>query len=84
VGDGLKIFKVTFVTAPRLVLRLVNDGVELSWAAGLTGFRLQSAESLAPGSQWLDVQTTPVEANGEAHVLLEAGSPERYFRLLNP
>ena len=72
------------VTAPRLGLRREDGEVELFWAAGLAGFKLQSAESLAPASQWQDTTASPAEANGEASLRFDKTAPQQYFRLLKP
>lgn len=72
------------VTGPQLGLRRTDGGVELFWAAGLSGFKLQSAESLAPGNQWQDITATPVETNGEATLGFETSVQHHYFRLVKP
>ena len=72
------------VTPPRLEVRWANGDrpMELAWASGLSGLKLQACESLPPANEWQDVASSVREIDGEARVSLEAGSAHRYFRLL--
>lgn len=72
------------VILPQLHGRLTDGLVELFWAAGVPGLKLQGRESLAPDSSWEDVTTSAVEADGEVRVRLNTGSVHCYFRLLRP
>ena len=72
------------VTPPQLGVRRIAAQVELFWAASVSGYQLQGRTSLTPDSPWLNVTNSPVAAAGEARVRLDAATPLRYFRLLQP
>jgi hypothetical protein len=68
----------------RLGARLAGAQFELFWATGFAGLQLQGRTSLTPDSAWQNITTPPVEDAGEARVRLDAATPLRYFRLLQP
>ncbi|HAB14966.1 MAG TPA: hypothetical protein PLX89_23160 [Verrucomicrobiota bacterium] len=72
------------VTSPQIRAQLIGGGVDLHWPAGLTEFKLQATESLAPGSPWHEVTASPIEADGEASLRLDPSVPQSYFRLFKP
>ncbi len=75
------------VTPPQLRVRRRAGKPELHWPAGLSGYKLQRADSLAPGTRWNDVSAAPLETDGEAHLPLadaETAAPHAFFRLVAP
>ncbi|HRI15822.1 MAG TPA: hypothetical protein PLX89_22725 [Verrucomicrobiota bacterium] len=72
------------VTPPQIGVRQAGGEVELHWPAGLTGFKLQFADSLPPESEWQNVSASPVEANGEASLRRDQAAPQAHYRLFKP
>jgi hypothetical protein len=72
------------VIPPNLGVRLTGGSVELAWAAGLDGLKLQVRKTLGPDSAWQDVPDPVVEADGEARVSTAINGTQAFFRLIQP
>ena len=72
------------VTPPRLNGRFAGGPLELTWAAGLTGLKLQALETTLPNRSWQEVATPPTEADGQVRVRLESVKTDSFFRLIHP
>ncbi|MBL9172725.1 MAG: hypothetical protein JNL10_04250 [Verrucomicrobiales bacterium] len=71
------------VLPPALSVR-ANSGIDLTWASGVPGSKLQSSETLVSGGSWHDVEATVEESEGKSLVHLAASDRDLYFRLSAP
>jgi hypothetical protein len=59
-----------------------SDGrVRLAWPREPRGYRLESADSLAPGAEWKPVPDGILENAGQLEFTGDGGAAERYYRL---
>lgn len=68
---------------PALSVR-ANSGIDLTWASGVPGPKLQSSDTLVSGGSWREVQATVEESEGKSHVHLAPSDRDLYFRLSTP
>lgn len=71
------------VLPPALSVR-ANSGIDLTWASGVSGSKLQSSDTLMSGGSWHEVQATVEESEGKSHVHLAPSDRDLYFRLSTP
>jgi hypothetical protein len=57
--------------------------VTISWSTALTGYKLQSATELQnTGTQWTDVQATPIVSGSTASVTVTPDGTTKFYRLI--
>ena len=62
----------------------VAGGIRLQWSTNLTGFRLESAASIQPSTDWQPLSQSPESVGGLWSVPLPFDSEGRFFRLTSP
>lgn len=85
--EGLQVFDIDLSAAiPLPPLRVVRSGdsLVLTWAATVSGAKLESAATLDPGAVWEDVPTPPVAIGNEQIVTVDIGPGSQFFRLRKP
>jgi Domain of unknown function (DUF362) len=68
-------------TPPRLSARLTGPGLSVSWPSSQTGYRLQSATSLAPSPNWTDVTNVPDTFQAQCVISNQLTWPITFYRL---
>ena len=68
--------------APAIVVGSLAGGqLTLSWPAQPSGFVLQTASALGPGTSWSTVPTTPTQTGNLLTVNITVGSTTAFYRL---
>jgi hypothetical protein len=76
---------LTIVPAVSLTARsLETNLVELTWPANAPGYHIETASSLVEPIDWIPVNVSIAETNGQFRVLVNPVETERYFRLRAP
>jgi hypothetical protein len=80
---GLQVTSSHLAPAERPMLRVTRSGsgITLGWPVSATGYVLESGSTLGV---WSAAGLTPSVVNGENVVTTDAGSGDRYFRLVKP
>jgi hypothetical protein len=61
-----------------------GNTVVISWPISITGFGLETSDSLAPAPNWMPESTPPEIVGDERVVTLEIGAGPKFFRLRKP
>jgi len=75
---------VVVLPPPVLTASVGADTVSISWPGDLTGFKLQSAVGLGPGSVWQTITMAPNLINGRWTVTIQPLKERQFFRLVLP
>ena len=80
--DGARYYRL--YALPQLTIQWTNSQVMLSWPKSATDFRLLTATSLLPVTQWQAMSYAPLTNADRSVLFIAPGNPSRFYRLVSP